>query len=210
MLHNYLRSLTLVLLGLLFVGTASAQRFGAGLIVGFNASQIDGDRYAGYNKFGLLGGIRGTVMLSDKLDLGMELRYSQIGSRSTPNQQNTINPFSITLNYAEVPITINYKDWYVETEDFYKLEFHAGLTYARLINSSLDDDPGSPFENIIDLFDNNYLGANIGVTYFFNEHLGATFRFNRALLFLYKNTTTNPNQNSLYSKHLSFSGIYKF
>ncbi len=210
MSNNLIKTLCTITCCLLIISNVTAQRFSAGLTIGLNASQIDGDRYAGYNKIGLVGGIQAAAMINDKVDLGIELRFSQIGSRSTPDTQNSAEPFGITLNYAEVPVTINYKDWYIEDEDYYRLEFHAGLTYARLISSQLKDEAGSPFESLIDLFNENYFGGLIGATYFINEHFGATFRFNRAFIFLYKNTDSNPNQNSLFSKHLTFSATYRF
>ena len=199
-----------LILCLFISNNVDAQRFSAGLILGINASQIDGDLYAGYSKIGIVGGIQGFAYLTDKLDLGIELRYSQIGSRSTPNNQNSAEPFSLTLNYAEVPVSINYKDWYVEAEDFHRLHFHFGLTYARLISSKLKDQSGSPFEILINSFNDNYFGALIGTTYFINEHFGATIRFNRAILLLYKNDGSGLNNKSLLSKHLTFSTIYKF
>jgi len=192
------------------LATSHAQRFGAGLILGFNASQIDGDFYAGYHKVGLVGGIQGFVAIKDKVDIGIELRYSQLGSRSVAKTQTTAQPFNATFNYAEIPVTINYKDWYIENEDYYRLQFHGGLTYARLISTKFKN-PDSSFDDLLDFFNDNYLGALLGVTYFFNENIGITGRFTRGLLFLYKNEKNGPvNHPSLVSKHLTFTGIYKF
>lgn len=197
------------LLCLFALGSSHAQRFSAGLILGLNASQIDGDFYAGYHKIGLVGGVQGFMTIKEKVDLGIELRYSQLGSRSIPNNQNTIEPFSATFNYAEVPVTFNYKDWYMEDEDYYRIQFHAGLTYARLISTNFKN-PDSSFDDLLDFFNDDYFGALIGVTYFVNEKIGITGRFNRGIFFLYKNDdSSSVNHPSLFSKHLTFSVIYK-
>ncbi len=206
-LKNYISCLFLCIF---VIGASHAQRFSAGLVLGFNASQIDGDFYAGYHKIGLVGGLQGFVAIKEKVDLGLELRYSQIGSRSVTNNQNTIEPFSATFNYAEIPVTINYKDWYMEDEDYYRIHFHCGLTYARLISTKFKN-PDSSFNDLLDFFNEDYFGALIGATYFINKKIGVTMRFNRGIFFLYKNEDSNPvNHPSLFSKHLTFSGIYKF
>jgi len=193
------------------LGTSHAQqRFSAGLILGLNFSQIDGDFYAGYHKVGLVGGLQGLVKIKEKVDVGIELRYSQIGSRSVPNNQNTINPFNASFNYAEIPVTLIYKDWHIEDEDYYRIHFHGGLTYGRLISTNIKNPESSSFTELLDFFNDNYFGYLVGFTYFINEKFGATVRFNRSITFLYKNDDTNPNHNSLFNKHLTFSGIYKF
>jgi len=48
------------------------ERFNAGLVVGYNASQIDGDYYKGFNKYGLTAGIRGITRLTPNFDFNIE------------------------------------------------------------------------------------------------------------------------------------------
>ena len=43
----------------------AARRFGGGLVLGFNASQIEGDRASGYRKVGFNVGLRGKIRLND-------------------------------------------------------------------------------------------------------------------------------------------------
>ena len=60
--------------------TGFGQTFSAGLALGFNMSQIDGDKLAGYNKLGVATGARVDAKLDERWKLGMELLFSQMGS----------------------------------------------------------------------------------------------------------------------------------
>lgn len=125
-------------LAALFVttGRANAQSyyedertFYGGLIAGGNFTQVDGDNFAGYNKTGLnVGGIVYTK-LDEHVAASMEVLYSQKGARSkgyfTVNSGTFITDYGITLNYAEVPILLNYFDKR-------KSHFGAGFSYSRL------------------------------------------------------------------------------
>lgn len=106
--------------------------FSAGLIFGGNATQVDGDNYAGYHKFGLNAGGVVYAHLSDQLALSMEILFSQKGSRGhfaqlSTNKAFTIRKYNIGLNYAEIPIQINYFDKR-------KSHFSFGFSVARLIS----------------------------------------------------------------------------
>ena len=57
------------------------QRFHAGLIVGLNLAQLDGDRFNGYDKRGLMGVLQGIALIIRRVSLITELLYRQIGSR---------------------------------------------------------------------------------------------------------------------------------
>ncbi len=106
--------------------------FYGGLLVGTNLSQVDGDAYAGYHKVGLnVGGIVYT-RLGEHLAASLEILFSQKGSRGHQDQQvgNTaafITGYRIDLNYAEVPIMLNYFDRR-------RSHFGAGFSYSQLIS----------------------------------------------------------------------------
>ena len=110
------------------------REFAIGAVVGSNFSQVDGDYFAGYYKAGLnVGGI-GYAKITKKIALSWEILYSQKGSKSSlvgihGTDSVLIQKYGINLNYAEIPVMINYFD---------KHKSHAGigLSYSRLINSS--------------------------------------------------------------------------
>src|SRR6185295_17478463 len=82
----------------------------AGIIAGLNFSQIDGDDFARYNKFGINAGGTALIKFHKNWSAGFELLFSQKGSREfgTPNNGYSIR--RIKLSYIEVPVMINYHD----------------------------------------------------------------------------------------------------
>lgn len=106
--------------------------FYGGLLAGVNFTQVDGDRYAGYHKIGAnVGGIM-YAQLMEHLAASIEILFSQKGSRAHFAQESTnqtfyINKYNIRLNYAEVPLQLNYFDRR-------KSHFGAGFSLSRLIS----------------------------------------------------------------------------
>lgn len=95
---------------LLVVCAASAQRFDAGLIVGFNGSQVEGDAFKGYNKAGILAGIFVQTDVAPAIVAGMEIKYSQKGSRrkqdpKLPEQEKYI----MRLGYIDIPLFMGFR-----------------------------------------------------------------------------------------------------
>ena len=62
-----------------------AQRFTGGVMIGGDVSQVDGDTYSGYTKFGYLGGAYVGLQVSPHSSFQMELEYIQKGSRNDTN-----------------------------------------------------------------------------------------------------------------------------
>lgn len=114
--------------------------FYGGLVAGGNFAQVDGDNFAGYHKVGAnVGGIV-YAHLANKLAASMEILFVQKGSRAhkeqiTPYEDPLagtplrIQKYNIDLNYAEIPIMINYFDKR-------KSNFGAGFSYSQLISSN--------------------------------------------------------------------------
>ncbi len=99
----------------------NAQEFKGGLIGGFTASQIDGDRNGGYHKFGLTGGAFVTRTLFKPVNYKFELRFTQKG------MSNTNKTYRQRLNYVEVPLSCEYL--------YKKIGFEAGFSFAVLMNA---------------------------------------------------------------------------
>ena len=107
--------------------------FIGGLVAGGNFTQVDGDDFRGYAKIGAnFGGIV-YAQIDEGFALSMEILYSQKGSRSKTGIEAEpglfITNYRIELNYAEVPIMINY---------FFKRKsgFGAGFSYSQLASSN--------------------------------------------------------------------------
>jgi hypothetical protein len=135
--------------------TLNAQRFKGGIIAGMNASQIDGDSWAGFYKGGLVAGAFVNTKLRDKFGAQLEIKYSAKGSAPHPDSYDY--PKKIRLNYIDLPLIGSY-----ETVKNLKLE--AGLSINYLFKAEYYDgawftwdqeDEPNPFETSM-LFGINY------------------------------------------------------
>lgn len=191
-------------------------RFRAGAIVGLTASQIDGDLSAGYNKLGLQAGLRVIGRLTERTDASLEFLFSQRGAQRELIQNKYGDPqYPFSLNYVEVPIQWHFKDWLVEGEDesenYYKVSFNAGFSYARLIGSRVKDKEENPFYGLIpDYLNKNDFSFVLGFNFFANRHLGFTVRYNRSIGYMYDPRDFNaPPYDRAWNGHcLYFQTVY--
>ncbi|MBK7096722.1 MAG: PorT family protein [Saprospiraceae bacterium] len=180
-----------------------AQKFGGGITLGFNASQIDGDDMAGYHKIGWNSGLNTSYNLNDPWQINVDFLFSQRGSQSQLIPDDTESLRKITLNYIELPVYIAYQDWKIE-DDFYKVQGFAGLSAGRLfsVKNALGDDDING-----DNFLKNDLSYVLGAKFMFSKHLGMTGRYTRSFIKMYKNP--EDGSRSLLSYFLNFSLFYK-
>ncbi len=190
------------------------QRFEGRVIVGLNASQIQGDDLAGYNKAGLRAGLGVSAVLGERTSLGLNMLFSQRGSSSPLTRNNSVPRRLVQLNYVELPLLFSLADWWDEKQSFYHLAFQAGLSYSRLINSSVEFFP--PFETEKENFAQNDLSFSLGVTYYANPHWGFSASYTRSIFLLYNNKKhLNDNGAPIYASSMrayfiSFEVQYKF
>lgn len=135
------------------------QQFEGGLQGGFNATQVDGDRNAGYNKLGFNGGVFLHYVLPDKQhSIGFDLMYMGKGSRNRRDPEG-LDPILIySYHYVELPLYYRYIHK--------KFAFRSGLTWAYVFSSKFDD--GGSAKEIIGLRNVDYLW-HCGGEYAFNE-----------------------------------------
>lgn len=146
----------------LFTLKASAQYgdeedrlFFGGLVLGANYTQVDGDNFAGYHRVGLNAGAILYVNIGKPFSVSMELLYAQKGARAglsqlpklMNDQSGVITDYKIRLNYAEIPILINFFD-------AKKNNFGVGISGAYLGSSkeTYRDGNGAIFEQEAKLF----------------------------------------------------------
>lgn len=202
-----LRLLTLCLLLASF--SLEAQTFKAGLILGLNASQIDGDDVGGYSNPGLRAGIRVSTMFSnEKLQLDTDMLFSQRGSRPSANEVNIIGlDWSFRMDYVEVPVTLRYSDWYVEDGDYYKVYAKGGLSYGRFFRTKHSD--LSPFRNIDEYINNNDLSITAGMGVYLKKHLQAEINYTRSIFPFYVRQVGLPWGRSLIGYFVSIQFMYE-
>lgn len=148
----------------LLSGFVQAQGFKGGLHVGLLATQVDGDGYGGYNKLGFFGGIFTNFALPNKtMQLQFELNYAQKGSAAKPI-------YRMSMQQVEPTILFGWTFWK-------KFMLEAGISCNILVSAK-------EYANLMLVpseFGSNFYRFNVdfigGLTYRFNEHWGASFRF---------------------------------
>ena len=114
-----------------FWGTLSAQIIKGEAIVGMNLSQVDGDMFYGFKKFGGQMGVGAMVPLGENFDVSIETLFNQKGSRQRSRVYDSIciYDYKLQLNYAEVPVMIHYTDKQFITAG-------VGFSWGRLVGAS--------------------------------------------------------------------------
>lgn len=165
-----------------------AQRgFRAFTTLGLNFAQIDGDDLYGYNKLGLSGGLGINYAIKPKLDLGMELLYSQRGSSTQLSLGSNPLDQEINLDYIEVPLYLVINDWYQTEGNYHKVRAETGLSIGTLISSSSNN---SFFDDRLENFSSFDVGFVLGLGIRINEHIGVSGRYTRSFTRLYRDSQT--------------------
>ena len=204
----------LILLFVLISGPSLfGQRFSAGIVGGANASQIDGDDLAGFDKLGLTGGLKAVVNFDSPFDLNVEFLFSQRGSRPDLFTPELDPDIEVRLNYAEIPVYVSLGDWWQEEEEYYKVSAHAGLSYGRLITARTFDYAHSEeesFDLLVPYFNNSDLSWLVGISYQMNKKWGVTGRYTREIIPLLSPKKHNLPNERLLSYYMTFRFEYYF
>ena len=166
-----------ILISLICTSNAGAQEsFNAGVLAGINASQVSGDNYGGFNKAGMLFGLFSNVNVSQKLNLQIELNFSQKGSRKNPKtDEGDTDFFLLRMNYIEIPLMLR--------TDYKRFKFEGGGYYSQLINYHLEDENGEfDIPEELNQFNNNDIGFLVGVYFKFTESLVMNWRFSNSIV----------------------------
>ena len=161
----------------------TGQTFKAAVVLGANASQINGDQIAGFDKLGLQGGLKVMVDINDKLEGSMELLWSQRGSSS---KTRAFDPFKIKLNYVEIPFMVGYKDWL--KDDYYRMRFEGGISFGRLIDGKVETTIG---DLDVSEFSMNDISMLAGATYYSSEKVAFSMRYTHSINLLFNNARNN-------------------
>jgi Outer membrane protein beta-barrel domain len=222
------RKLTLFMSFLLLLSlsqTFGQDRFKAGVAVGLNLTQLDGDLQQGYDKPGLNLGLKGFVIIKPQFDVSAELFFNQKGavyssSKALGDTKTLYSTFS--LNYADVIFLANFNINPNEAETHYRHTFHAGLSFGRLVNSTTSVQRGSTNQTDLEQsltknYKSNDAAFVIGWSWYFNKRMGITLRHTLSLSNMYDNPVKiNPRDiglvgyQSLRSYYFSAQVFYNF
>ena len=169
-----------------------SERFSAGVILGYNNAQIDGDYQTGFDKIGITGGLRGIARFTPRLDLNIEMLYSKKGSKILPagaaSQRIAKKSRIIDLTYVDAPIFFKWllknktNTWHIE----------AGGIYSRLINTEITEeikDASKEFvyETAAIDFEKDDISALIGFGYTWQSGFALNLRYAISVNKFYQN-----------------------
>lgn len=166
----------ILLLALIFscIGSSSGQRFNGGVLLGGLVSQVDGDTWQGYHKFGFLAGAMVSLQVSRHSSFQMELEYIQKGSRKNADiDTGDFNTYLLRIHYVEVPLL--YQFTFAR-----RFSFEIGPAMDVLIGS-LEETDGIELTDPVPLRPVTLCGI-VGFSGYITSHLKANFRFNYSLI----------------------------
>ncbi len=206
MTNKFFYNISIVLACCFFFSEAQAQRFNFSPLVGLNLAQINGDNFAGYDRLGLLAGVRTNILLTDRFDAVIELLYSERGSSSEVTFGGSNAEFAVRLNYVEIPLLIEVKDWLIEDtkEKYHRIRFHGGISYGRLFQVEEDE-----LSNFGLGFKENDFSFVLGATFYATRSLGINLRYTRTFISLEKVDLGRGSVNVI-PHHLSIFANYMF
>jgi len=109
------------------------QGFTGGAIVGFNASQVDGDNFGGYKKLGYALGLFANYKFNDLLAIQPEIMIEQLGSREV---EAAGVPFAARLVYVSANPLLNLnRELNVGGEYNHAIQFFAGPAFGYLLSA---------------------------------------------------------------------------
>lgn len=197
------KSSIILITSILFVlslSKAMAQPFNAGLIAGATFSQIDGDRYYGYNKVGLTAGGYVSLPFSNHFALQMELKYTQMGAHSSVKEVREYGypEYDLRLHYAEIPLMLRFT--------IKRFAFEAGFSLDFLLKYRGEIDYST------ELWKMNFFSAtgNFGIHFNITDHFGVGARMMYSILPMQTNPTPQYWFDHSYNKVIQATVTYNF
>lgn len=202
------KKISLLLLFLILTIISFAQRFDAGLIAGFNASQVEGDTYRGYNKPGVLAGLFVQTDVAPAVFAGFEIKYSQKGAR------NRIKPkdpepekYIMRLGYIDLPVYAGFR-----TNDHGAII--AGISTGYLLHAQEFDEYGEFVPENQNKFRSIDLQPFLGFQFDFLDQVSVDLRFALSVLPIRgqpgENATNYYWINNQFNNVISLALYYRF
>lgn len=198
-----LRKLLLAGCFFLMLKAVVAQRFDAGLIGGFNASQIEGDGLKGYHKAGLLLGGFVQTDIAPAIFAGMEIKYSQKGAkRKYDPKVPDVEQYTMRLGYIDIPLFMGFR-----ASD--RSVIIGGIAPGVLIHSEERGAYGELPEEDQQEFNTFDLQPFLGFQFDFTERMAVDLRFALSVIPCVDKAESNYYfHNGLYNNVISLAVYY--
>lgn len=198
------------------------QHFRAAVATGINLSQIEGDAQQGYHKVGVSIGAKGAYCFKPNFDISAELLYNARGCRDNPFAEaaaadNRTLHLKTNLNYADILIAANFHFVPDNAYTFYRQSLQLGVSYGRLLSSSVTVSGGNYPNNVLEADVLNGLKKDdiafiVGYSFFFTPRLGITAKHGVSLRPIYDGSsrlgTTTQDYGRLIPYNLTFQLVY--
>ena len=192
---------------------ANAQRFEAGALAGFNASQVEGASLNGralngFHKPGVLAGLYVQTDLAPAVFAGMEIKYSQKGARNKINPKNPEHEkYIMRLGYVDVPFYGGFRTGNLGS-------VIAGISAGYLIHGKEFNEYGELPEEDRHAFNSIDVQPFLGFKFDFLEQVSVDLRFALSVLPIRgqpgENATSYYWQNNQFNNLISLALYYRF
>ncbi|GAB1452574.1 hypothetical protein MASR2M47_26300 [Draconibacterium sp.] len=172
-----------------------AQRFDGGAVLGFNATQVEGDTYKGYHKPGLVAGFYVETDIAPAIFAAMEIKYSQKGARKNITEKDPTK-YIMRLDYIDIPVYMAFR-----TNE--RGAIIGGLSTGFLISSKEIDNYGEFPPEDQNAFNTIDLEPFIGFQFDFIENLKADLRFALSVL----PVRGKPSNTNYYWQNNQFNNV---
>lgn len=211
-MKSYRRTVWIIflLIGVVYTwSSAQTSPFKGGILIGFNAAQIDGDDLRGFDKLGFNFGLRFLTDFHPRMGISFDFLYSLRGSQSPLVKDNASFQTKYNLHYLEVPVLFHFREWAVVSQEnisYKRIQISGGLAYSRLIRARVY---GSPFENNEQHLNKNDISYIVGFGLHTTPSQSFQFRYNDSLNFLFNiNKSDFPYPRNLRGYFLTLHYIY--
>jgi hypothetical protein len=200
-----IRKILISIFLLLFINIIYAQRFDAGVLAGYNATQVEGDTFKGYNKPGLVAGLFVQTDIAPAIFATMEIKYSQKGARNKVKPKDP-QKYIMRLGYIDIPVYMAFR-----TGD--KGSIVGGLSTGFLVHSAEFDEYGEFPKEDQNAFNTIDLQPFLGFQFDFLNNLKADLRFALSVLPIRGQPGEGTNyywHNNQFNNVISLALYYRF
>ncbi|MDP4266363.1 MAG: porin family protein [Bacteroidota bacterium] len=189
-----------------FLSISKAQNIKGGIACGVNATQVDGDKLYGYNKFGLNVGAIAIVPLWHNFNFWLETAYSQKGSHQKVTSVPPLDgSYELNLRYLDIPLLINYTDKNVITAG-------AGISINRLTSFTEKDNTGftdNDHKGTFNNYDYDWI-ANFNIRIYKGLHFNLRYSYSLKKIRTVYYSDKAPDFGEEYNNILTFRLMYLF
>ncbi len=194
-----------LIIALISINSFSQEKgFSGGFFAGGVTSQVDGDTYGGYNKFGFDFGIFTRFNFNKEWFATLEISYINKGSKFSDAQTGTC--YKLIVNYIELPTYLTLKPKHIKK--ITQLSFDLGLAPAINVKAKEDTkclEPIDPQYYHVRKFD---ISSLVGVNWHFTPNVKVGVRFLYSIIPIKDNEPFNFYKSGSYNNVLVLNLFY--